>query len=109
MSRRAAWPPIVDEALVERMIPAVQRAIVEATVSDDRDGNALAGVVTLVAPDVANALLMVLASILESAPDCATPMGIRLTGEAAGRELSELVREVRRLKLAEEAGTGTVQ
>ena len=106
MTKHAGWPSIIDEALVERMIPAVQRAIVETTTAGNYgvDGDNI----ELAAPDVANVLLMVLASVIESAPGCATFMGIRLTGEAAGKELALLIRDVRRLKLAQ-TETGSLQ
>ena len=105
MAKVPVWLPINDEALVERMIPAVQQAIVDTTLGASQDSDGIEPV-QLNAADVANVLLMVLATILETSSGCATPQGIRLTGEAAGKELAELIRDTRQLKQAEHGETG---
>lgn len=61
------------------------------------------------AANVAKALLMVLATILEPSPGCETLQGVRLTGETAGRELAELIRDTRQLKLAATSDSGDMQ
>ena len=85
------WPAIENQELVQRLIPAVQQAIAGC-------GNARGDGVELSAPDSVNALLMVLATVLESSPSCVTPMGLRLTAEAAGKELAQLMRETRQIR-----------
>ena len=53
------------------------------------------------APDLANALLMLVAIALEGHPACSTPQGMRLLAEAAGKELHELMKGARRLKVGD--------
>lgn len=90
------WPPIIDEDLVERLIPAIQKAITEISASDQ--GTRVGVDVTEVnASDTANALLMILATLLERSPACSTPRGIRLLAEAAGKELAALIRDTQQL------------
>ena len=44
------------------------------------------------------ALLNLLASVLQPAPQCRTPMGMRKVAEAAGKELIVLMRAARKLQ-----------
>jgi hypothetical protein len=98
------WLEQVDEPLVERLIAAMQSSVAQVT-SDRKDE---AGWIEVPAPELAVALISILASVIEPAPDCRTPMGMRRAAEAAGKELLRLTREVRRLKEAElNAGTTT--
>lgn len=98
------WTDDVDEALVERMITAMQRAIGVA-IQDRAHGT---GEIQLPAPDLATALLTMLATIVEPSPECGTPSGMRRTAEAVGRELHLLMRDARRLKLADAVEPGKV-
>ena len=84
------WRAATDDALVERLIGAMQRATVAALPGEDRDG-----AVGLPAPEMAAALLNLLASVLEAAPQCRTPAGMRQVSEAAGKELHVLLRGYR--------------
>lgn len=87
-----SWPKadrLTDDALVERLVGAMQRAT-----ADDRGRD---GVVGLPAPEMATALLNLLASVLEPAPQCLTPAGMRRVAEAAGGELHVLLRGCREL------------
>lgn len=93
------WPAVTDEDMVERLIPAIQRAIVSVGAADQGTRVGV-DVTSIVGPDVANALLMILATLLEQSPVCATPRGIRQIGEAAGRELAQLIRDTRGLTTA---------
>lgn len=102
MTKPTLWPPISDDAYVERLIPAVQATIAEVS-RDREDAN---GDLPLDGPDVANTLLMLLASVLEPAPTCRTPMGMRQVSEAAGKELLALMRDTRRFRLAESTNSG---
>lgn len=97
MSKPMPWPPINDDAYVERLIPALQASIAELS----RDRQDAVGDVSLDGPDVANTLLMLLASVLEPSPACRTPMGMRQVSEAASKELLALMRDTRRLRLTE--------
>lgn len=101
------WPSISDEALVERLIPAVQRTIAEETFR--HAAGVEGGMAELSAPDVANVLLLMLATVLELSPQCSTARGMRTMSEAAGKELALLMRETREVKLADQRGSGTVQ
>lgn len=94
MSKPEQWPAISNEQAVERLILAVQQAIADC-------GDLAGDAVELSAPDVANALLMVLATVLESSPSCSTPRGMRQTAEAAGKELGQLMRDTRLLRQAD--------
>jgi hypothetical protein len=98
------WPAITDEALVERLIPAIQQAI--ANVHADRALET--GEIPVNVADVVNVLLMGVADLLERFPAAATPMGLRQLAEAAGKELAQLMREARQLRIAEQAGNNTV-
>lgn len=97
MNADRLWLEQVDETLVERLIDAMQGSV--AKVASDRTGEA--GWIEVPAPELAVALISILASVIEPAPDCRTPMGMRRTAEAAGKELLRLTREVRRMKEAE--------
>ena len=96
------WPKITDEGLVERLIPAVQQAIANVC-SDGAPGG---HPTPTSGPDVANVLLMILATVLEPSPACATPHGLRLLGEAAGKELTELIHDTKQLTNADKIGGG---
>ncbi len=88
------WDQATDDGLVERLIVAFQRATlrtVAGTEQPDRE-------VELPAPEMTTALLNLLASVLEEAPACGTPMGMRQIAEAAGKELLVLMRGVREMK-----------
>lgn len=90
----APWPALIDAEHVERLIRSIQYAVTQP-------GNLAGDTVELSAPDVANALLIVLATVLESSPSCSTPRGRRQTAEAAGKELGQLMRDTRRLRQAD--------
>jgi type VI protein secretion system component VasA len=96
-------PAIHDADYVERLIPAIQHAV--ASVSPRSSANDMA---EASAPDLANALLMLLASVLEPSPACATPSGMRKMAEAASKELHSLMRDTRLLRNASEQGVGTL-
>jgi hypothetical protein len=102
---RPLWPPIADEAYIELLLPAIQSAIASAS-SDKADAT---GAIHLHSPDVGNALLIVLANVLEGAPGTETNMGLRKLAEAAGKELHQLIREARELRLGDQVELGTVQ
>lgn len=97
MNADRLWLEQVDEKLVERLIDAMQGSV--AKVASDRTDEA--GWIEVPAPELAVALISILASVIEPAPDCRTPMGMRRTAEAAGKELLRPTREVRRMKEAE--------
>ena len=59
----SGWPGIEDEEFVERLIPAIQEAIANAS-SDRMD---VSGNIGVSGPDLANALLILLASVIEPA------------------------------------------
>ena len=104
MNADRLWLEQVDGPLVERLIAAMQGSV--AQVASDRTDEA--GWTEVPAPELAVALISILASVIEPAPECRTPMGMRRTAEAAGKELLRLTREARRLKEAElNAGTTT--
>ncbi len=91
------WPAITDDALVERLIPAIQQAI-----ADVRGAELKVDVTVAVnAPDTANAILLILATLLEISPAAATPMGMRKLADAAGRELLAMMKDTRQIRLAE--------
>ena len=87
MSKPVTWPAIVDEELVERLMAVLQ----ETVNTEVADTKAFHG------SDVANVLLMLLATILEASPACATPQGMRKLAEAAGKELHLLLKDTRLL------------
>ena len=89
----AIWRQATDDALVERLSGAMQRATADVLADPKRPDAAI----PLPAPEVATALLNLLASVLEPAPRCRTPMGMRKVTEAAGRELLLLMRGCRDL------------
>jgi hypothetical protein len=97
MSKPDPWPPIRDEERMERLTRAVQQAVAGAS----RDPADPEGWASVDAIDLANALLAVLATVLEPAPAAATPAGLRRLAEAAGKELHLLMRDVRRLREAD--------
>ena len=97
MSDSNLWPPIRDEAFVETLIPAIQTTIASMS-SKAGDPAVVRGVP---GPDVANVLLLLLASVLEPAPACATPQGMRKLAEAAGKELHARMKDGRRFKESE--------
>lgn len=83
-----------DDALVGRVIHAVQGAVASAAGVSEASRE----VASIPAPEVATALLNVLASVLEEAPGCATQRDLRLLGGAAGNHLTIFMKGVRRLK-----------
>ncbi len=86
---RRFWKDL-DDGKVEKLIAALQATVAEhgETTAD----------VNVAAPDLTAALLALLASVLEGSPDCRTPLGLRTTAEAAGKELLTLMRETRSLR-----------
>lgn len=88
-----SWPAITDEAGAEGLVGAIQQAIAANSPVD-----ALYRGETPVNADLANVLLMLLATVLEGAPECSTPAGLRKMAEAAGKELHQLMKETRQLK-----------
>ena len=88
---RRFWKDL-DDGKVEKLIAALQATVAEhgETTAD--------GIVNVAAPDLTAALLALLASVLEGSPDCRTPLGLRTTAEAAGKELLTLMRETRSLR-----------
>ncbi len=96
MTKPFAWPAVIDADYVERLIPALQATIVtETPTSAVEHDEAFFG------PDLANVLLMLLASVLERSSGCSTPQGMRKVAEAAGKELHLLMKDTRRLRLAD--------
>ncbi len=88
---------------MERLIPSLQAAIVaESPTSAVEDDEAFFG------PDLANVLLMLLSSVLERSSGCSTPQGMRKVAEAAGKELHLLMKDTRRLRLADGVDGGGV-
>lgn len=87
----------MDAATVERLIAAIQQAVVDANTGRVNE----TGGTEVPAPELATALLSVLATVVEPAPQCRTPMGMRRVSEAAGKELLALMRDVRRLRTAD--------
>ncbi|KQU61845.1 hypothetical protein ASG67_01335 [Sphingomonas sp. Leaf339] len=88
------WPAITDDDRVKKLIAAIQTAAVS-----EAGGKAPYTVeAVLHGPDLANALLFVLATVLEPSPSCGTPAGMRKVAEAAGTELHQLMKETRQLK-----------
>lgn len=96
MSNRTFLNDDIDEAVVARLVSAIQTAVVN-TASDRADED---GWIQVPAPELATALMSLLATVIEPAPACRTPSGMRLTAEAAGKELLQLIRDVRQLKKA---------
>lgn len=94
---KVLWPEVTDDDYVERLIHAIQGAV--ASIPDAADPTS--GMTEVIAPDLANALLFILAGVLERSPAAATPTGARRLAEAAGRELNQLVREARRIRLGD--------
>lgn len=101
---KSEWPAITDDALVERLIPAIQQAIADVHGAEPI-GDAT---VAVNAPDTANAMLLILATLLEISPAAATPMAMRKLAEAAGKELLSMMKDTRQLRLAEPADEETV-
>ncbi|KQU49771.1 hypothetical protein ASG67_11770 [Sphingomonas sp. Leaf339] len=88
------WPAITDDARVERLIAAIQKEVVGESGGKEpySDETELHG------PDLANALLFVLATVLEPSPSCNTPAGVRKMAGATGKELHQLMKETRQMK-----------
>lgn len=101
---KSEWPAISDEALVDRLIPAIQKAIADVHGAEP-NGDAT---VAVNAPDTANAMLLILATLLEISPAAASPIGMRKLAEAAGKELLSMIKDTRQLRLAEPADEGAV-
>lgn len=93
---RSASSPEAD-AYIERLIFAMQQAIAEVTAAPDVPLQIAAAN----APYIADALLCVLASIVEQDPACSTPSALRKASEEYGRTLHHLMKSARQLRLAE--------
>ena len=83
----------INEARRDRIAREVQKAIAKAAGRRDAQGRTL-----LPTPETVEALLGVLATLLEAAPQCATPEGVDATAGAIGAELAQLIRDVRGLR-----------
>ena len=88
------WPEPTDDDRVEKLIGAIQGVVASAYGAP----RSLGGTIEVDAPDLANALLVVLASVLEGSPAAATPAGMRQLAETAGKELHALMRDARDLR-----------
>lgn len=95
------WDQASDEQLIERLIVAIQQAVATTLAEPGKEGEW----VVVPAPELATALLNLLASVLERSPECRTPMGMRRVSEAAGKRLLVLMRGFR--DLGQSAGTDT--
>ena len=104
MKTATSWPPINDEAFVERLLPALQQAIIGAIDSTNDDGWK-----EVPAGDLANAFLILLASLLEGSPMASNSSGMRLMADAAGKELHALIKDARRLREVAARDPGSVQ
>lgn len=105
MSAQPAWPAIINEEVVERLIPAVQQAIGKAA----RPGWLPGRTVQVQGSDIANALLIILANVLEGSPSAATNMDMRKLAEVTGKELHQLMRDARQVRLGNMQEPGSVQ
>ena len=76
-----------------RVAAAVMQAIFDASIVED-DGKPTAYVVST---EVVAALINVMASILEGAPGCETPKGMRELTEGIGRKILVQMREMRKI------------
>ena len=85
------WRQVADDTLVEQLIAAIQQASA-STLGNTGDPSQTTN---LPAPEMATALLNLLASVLEPAPQCRTPMAMRKVSEATGKELLMLMRGIR--------------
>ncbi|TPG13173.1 hypothetical protein [Sphingomonas oligophenolica] len=98
------WSGSLDEAYIDRLILALQRATVEVST----DHATQTGDTALPAPEVITALLSIAASLLEQAPAAVTPSGMRKTAEAAGKRLHAIMRDTRRIRQAQASPHETV-
>lgn len=80
----------INEARRDRIAREVQKAIVKAGGRRMPNGETL-----LYTPETVEALLGLIASLLDGAPQCATPEGMDATAAAMGDELTRLLRDVR--------------
>ena len=76
-----------------RVAAAVMQAIFDASIVEE-DSKPTAYVVST---EVVAALINVMASILEGAPECETPKGMRELTEAIGRKIFVQMREMRKI------------
>lgn len=88
---KVEWPAITDDALVERLIPAIQKTIADACVAELLEDDATLGVI---APDTANAMLLILATLLEISPVAASSLGLRRVAGAVGKELLSIRKDI---------------
>lgn len=96
------WPEIEDADYVERLIPAIQQAIADASA----DRVAADGTIGVSGPDLVNALLFLLATVIE--PRLTTPAAARKMCDATAKELHQLMRDSKRLREAEQSGTSAI-
>ncbi|HEX8555097.1 MAG TPA: hypothetical protein VF695_10355, partial [Sphingomonas sp.] len=68
MTVTVTWPAITDEIFVEKLIPVLQQAIAAAEPKARTPG----GQIPIDGADLANVLLMLLATVLEPSPSAAT-------------------------------------
>jgi hypothetical protein len=87
------WDGTLDEALVERLILALQRTAVEVGGGQPLPG----GQIPIPAPNLSAAHINLLASVLERSPESGTPAGMRKAAQAAGQDLLQLMRGIRRV------------
>lgn len=76
-----------------RVAAAVMQAIFNASIVEE-DGKPAAYVIST---EVVSALINVMASILEGAPGCETPNGMRELTEGIGRKILVQLREMRKI------------
>ena len=89
------WPAIDDDALIERLIPAIQKATADVHGAEPTGDTTVA----VNASDTANAMLLIRATLLEISPAAATALEMRKLADAAGRELFTLMKDTRQLRL----------
>ena len=87
MTKQGRWPGMVNPDNVEGLLITLQNVLIEYPAKQQRSPPS-----EIAAPDVANALIRLLASVLERSPSCNTPAGIRQMGEVAGVELVRLMK-----------------
>ena len=84
---------IDPQACQHRVAAAVMQAIFDASIGED-DGKPAAYVIST---EVVATLINVMALILEGAPGCETPRGVRDLTEGIGRAILRQMREIRKI------------
>lgn len=103
MTKQGRWPGMVNPDIVEGLLLALQHVLIEYPARQKGSPPS-----EITAPDVANALIRLLASVLERSPSCDTPAGMRRMGEVAGVELVRLMKGGRAFREAAMASRSDV-